>query len=205
MQFWLSYDNFKESLQLPVNPSSFALARGMSNTVITLAELGELNQIGELRLATTKIQSFFPQNYGPYCEYADIPVPEEAVEMIERWEASKKPIRLIVTGTNVNLSVSIENFDWSYQAKTMDIDFNLDLKEYRFVTVKAINDSSSARSSDRATPKTYTVKEGDTLWMIAKQTTGDGENWKTIYSANQTMIGVDPNSILAGQELVISV
>lgn len=205
MQFWLSFNNFKESLQLPVNPSSFSFVQGMRNTVLSLAELGELNQIGELGLGTIKIQSFFPKHYGPYCEYAAIPDPYEAAEKIKRWEDSKQPIRLIITETNINLPVSIESFEYGEQAKSRDVTFSLDLKEYRFITVKAISDTSSARPSDKETPKTYSVKDGDTLWMIAKQTTGNGDNWRNIYDVNQAVIGVDPNSIFAGQELVINV
>jgi LysM repeat protein len=50
--------------------------------------------------------------------------------------------------------------------------------------------------------RTYTVKEGDSLSLIAKEVYGDMGRWKEIYEANKDKIS-DPNLIDAGLELVI--
>ncbi|MEG0502742.1 MAG: LysM peptidoglycan-binding domain-containing protein [Cellulosilyticaceae bacterium] len=44
------------------------------------------------------------------------------------------------------------------------------------------------------------VKQGDTLWQIAKKMTGDGENYKAIASKNNIK---NPDKISVGQKLVI--
>lgn len=49
---------------------------------------------------------------------------------------------------------------------------------------------------------TYVVKKGDNLWKIAKETLGDGANYKAIFDANKDKIK-NPNKIYIGQELVI--
>ncbi|MFE0190822.1 transglycosylase family protein [Streptomyces sp. NPDC059008] len=46
----------------------------------------------------------------------------------------------------------------------------------------------------------YTVKAGDTLAKIAK---AHGTNWKSLYAANKSVIGGNPNLIFPGQQLSI--
>lgn len=205
MQFWLAYNNFAESLQLPVNPSSFELQQGMRHTTINIAELGDITQIGGVDLAKITLAGILPGTYGRHCEYQDIPDPYEAVELIERWAATKEPIRLIITDTPINLACSIESFNYGERAGSRDVEYTLALKEYRFIIIETVGSDADGRPSDKAVPSTYTVKSGDTLWMIAKMLTGDGDNWSAIYEANEDTIGADPNMIHPGQELVIDV
>jgi len=48
--------------------------------------------------------------------------------------------------------------------------------------------------------KKYVVKEGDDLWKIAQENYGSGFNAKDISTANKI---TDPNSIVAGQQLIL--
>ncbi len=61
--------------------------------------------------------------------------------------------------------------------------------------------SSSEASSD-ASPKTYTVKSGDSLSHIAKHVYGDSKQWHKIYEANRDQIK-NPDLIQAGWVLTI--
>jgi nucleoid-associated protein YgaU len=49
----------------------------------------------------------------------------------------------------------------------------------------------------------YTVKPGDSLWKIAEQSYGRGDQWRKIYEANKQVIGGNPNLIQPGQQLTI--
>ncbi len=53
-------------------------------------------------------------------------------------------------------------------------------------------------------PRSYTVKEGESLWMIAKrwEIYGDGRMWPQILEANSDTLS-DPNMIRPGQTLTI--
>ncbi|AZQ70272.1 LysM peptidoglycan-binding domain-containing protein [Streptomyces luteoverticillatus] len=65
--------------------------------------------------------------------------------------------------------------------------------------------SSTADTSDKNTTskKTMrTVREGDTLWDIAAQQLGSGEDWQRLYGANADKV-TDPDLIFPGQTLTV--
>ncbi|MFC1408371.1 transglycosylase family protein [Streptacidiphilus sp. N1-12] len=58
----------------------------------------------------------------------------------------------------------------------------------------------NSASSAQATGATYTVKSGDTLGTIAA---ANGESWQTLYAANTSTVGANPDLIFPGQVLSI--
>ena len=53
------------------------------------------------------------------------------------------------------------------------------------------------------TPRTHTVATGETLIVIAKTYYGSGDGWRSIYDANRSAIGPDPDTLAVGTRLVI--
>lgn len=209
MEFWLSYNNFAEKLQLPVNPGEFSLKTGNKNTVVDIQDKGELNLIGGEKLAEIQLASFFPARYAPYCAYQSIPAPYDAVALVEKWRKSGRPVRLIITDTPVNIAVAIEDFEHGEKGGTRDVGYTLTLREYRFIQLKQVGAQpvqegmSSPRPDEKETSKIYEVKPDDCLWLISQRVYGDGSRWQEIYNANQSTIGPDPGLIQPGQQLVI--
>jgi nucleoid-associated protein YgaU len=209
MEFWLSFDNFTEKLQLPVNPGVFRVFTGNSNNIVDIVALGELNLIGGERLAEVQLTSFFPRQWAPYCAYRSIPDPYDAVDQIEKWRQSKKPVRLIITDTPVNMACAIEGFEYGEQGGSRDVNYTLSLREYRFVEIRQVTDSvptgmSAPRPDTKPKPKTYEVRSGDSLYMIAKKIYGEGSKWRDLYADNKSVIGPDANLIKPGQQLVVA-
>ncbi|WP_411134911.1 transglycosylase family protein [Streptomyces sp. C10] len=64
------------------------------------------------------------------------------------------------------------------------------------------SEDRASRSSERksAGDGNYTVKAGDTLAKIAK---AHGTDWKSVYKANKSVIGGNPNLIIPGQQLTV--
>ena len=60
--------------------------------------------------------------------------------------------------------------------------------------------SSTTDPVRAATPRRYTVREGDTLSAIAKREYGDASEWRAIFEANRDRIE-DPDRIYPGQDL----
>ncbi|MEW2042281.1 LysM domain-containing protein, partial [Streptomyces sp. NPDC005534] len=58
----------------------------------------------------------------------------------------------------------------------------------------------AAHTNRSASRGDYTVREGDTLSVIAAR---HGTTWRKIYAANKAVIGGDPDLIVPGQRLDI--
>jgi len=58
------------------------------------------------------------------------------------------------------------------------------------------------RPKSSGSGKSYTVKKGDTLSLIARKFYGDAGQWKKIYQANHSKIK-NPNILISGTELII--
>lgn len=215
MEIWLSYNNYEQSLQLPVHPPEIRVVVANLNRVIPIAQAGEILAIGRSGLAELEIASHFPAEWRPYCAYSDIPRPYDAVALIDSWRLSRRPIRLTITETPINMPVAIDHFEWGERAGSRDVDYTLQLTEFRFVTVQRVDAfvvkapagagvaAATVRPDTKPQAKTYTVKSGDSLSTIAKRVYGDSSRWQQIYIANKQAIGSDPNKLKVGLVLVI--
>jgi nucleoid-associated protein YgaU len=215
IEFHLSYNNGAERLQLPVSPPNIRVANSHGYTDLNAAQLGEYTVIGKRQLSEFSFSSFFPRDYDPsYCAYTPLPAPWDCVKTIERWQRSGNPIRLTVTGTPINVAVTIRAFNYEPErgGSPGDIYYEIDLKEYVFVSYRtlayktdktAISSVTDSRPDTSAKSTNYTVVSGDSLWKIAAHQYGDGDKWRTIYNANKSVIGANPNLIRPGQRLVI--
>lgn len=209
-EFWFSFNNNEERLQLPVNPGEISISNRSNNETVSVSKIGEVSIIQEPTLKTFSFSSFFPAEYGPYCSYRRVPNPWSAVKDIERWKDSGKPVRFIITGTPVNFAVTIESFDYDEVGGDVGtINFSIMLREYRFVkprqlveqivfnepAVLAVTDS---RPDTKPPVKSYTVKPGDSLWKIAQKNLGNGARYPEIASLNGIKA---PYTIYPNQEL----
>lgn len=214
IEFWLSYNNGAEKLRLPVNPESLSVSSPFSHTDVQVAKLGEVSVFGERGLKEFSFSTFFPEYYNEtYCEYSKFPKPSACVATLEKWRDKRKPIRFIVTGTKVNIPVTIRDFSYEIERSGhgADIPFSLSLKEYRFLDVR----KEVTKKKDKQRPpvvnpdkpnnggSSYVVKKNDTLSKIAKSVYNDASKWRKIYDANKKLIGSNPNIIKVGAKLVI--
>jgi hypothetical protein len=55
-------------------------------------------------LQSVAFSSFFPRDYdSSYCVRKNIPDPWEAVDKINKWRDSGKPVKLLITETDINM------------------------------------------------------------------------------------------------------
>ena len=210
MDYYLSFNNNKERIRLPVIPSYFEVTIPHQNTTVNINELGEINLIGKTGLVSMTIESFFPNQQYSFCLYRDFQKPYEYIKQLLKWKDSGKPIRVIVTGTPINYAMAIESLIYSEVDGTGDVYFTLEVKEYKFIKTPSSNTLTTKNRTLLTTPTTqretkplathYTVQKGDTLWLIAKKVTGDGSNYKAIAQKNNI---TNPDKIYVGQKLVI--
>ena len=141
--------------------------------------------------------------------------------MIEKWQASSRPIRLIITGY-LNMAFAIESFEWTLEKGTGDIHFKLDLEEYRFANTAdnasnlPVNENTglTSRYDEGATNNVEAINDPDvvievmvksqedTLWHLSEVYLEDATRWKEIAELNGIQ---DPKTMQKGQVVKIKV
>ncbi|MCY7531047.1 LysM peptidoglycan-binding domain-containing protein [Bacillus altitudinis] len=188
-QLWISQG--KEKLRFPVLPSELEITNNVQNETVKVSSFGELTFIDVPSAKQVSFTSLLPKKYSPIAEYKSIPSPENAIAKIERMMRSKKSVRLIVTGTKINMTCSIESF--THKEGSYDIgdrEFTIELKEYKTASPRKIKRKKKAKQTkkkrpSKTPPKLYTVKKGDTLWAISGRFYGDSTKWRRIWNANK--------------------
>lgn len=188
----------------PVLPASYSVSDGQNNSTVNVNAIGDINLLGLPTLTEISWDGFFPHENADYVQdYSMNPV--ECVNRIKTM-MQKGVCDLHLLDVLAD-HVTIESFTHSEDDGTGDIKYSITLKKYIYITTKGVETVEIAQSRpDPETPrngKTYTVKEGDSLWQIARREC-NSDDWKSIYNANKATIGDNPNLIYPGQELTLS-
>lgn len=209
-EFWIKKKN-GSSLRLPVAPAEFNLSESVNIENENINNLGEVGLYGGNNLQKIELASFFPKKYHPYCQYKNIKKPYDCVNFINQSKEKGEPVRLLITGSNINKEFLIESFEYGEKDGTGDVYFTINFVEYKIIKIPKVKKSSSSSSPSKkpsrpskkpSKNKKYTVKKGDCLWNIAKKFYGKGSLYKKIYNANKSKIK-NPNRIYPGQVLII--
>lgn len=205
-------DGAGQDFVFPVNPEEITISRSKGVETVNIVSLGEYDFPAGEKVKEIAFSSFFPAAYDPgYCNYQDLPDPQEAMNRLTAMMNSGSPVRMIITGTAVNVLVTIAAHNSTFRGgEPGDVYFDLTARTWREMKIHTqaaaggtASNAKSARPDTKQPAKTYVVKAGDTLSKIAKLELGDSSKWQQIYSANQKTIGKDPNRIRPGQKLVI--
>lgn len=209
-EFWIKKKN-GSNLRLPVAPAEFNLSESVNIENENINNLGEVGLYGGNNLQKIELTSFFPKRYHPYCQYKSIKKPYDCVKFIKQPKEKGEPVRLLITGSNINKEFLIESFEYGEKDGTGDVYFTISFIEYKSIKIPKVKKSSSSSSPSKkpsrpskkpSKNKKYTVKKGDCLWNISKKFYGKGSLYKKIYNANKSKIK-NPNRIYPGQVLVI--
>lgn len=209
------YLKSEELFRFPVLPEEITIKYEGDNDNINVCGIGEVTIMQDMSASIISFSSFFPNQYFSGCNYTNIPDPSEAVDTIVAMVASKTPVKFTLTGNmNISMYCTISSFKTTEKGGDIgSVYYDITLKEYKEVTLKQITVNSttkiatisatSSRTDTTSTPSTYTVVSGDCLWNIAKKYYGSGSEYMTIYNANKSIIGSNPNLIYPGQVLTI--
>lgn len=140
-ELWLTYDTYKETIQIPVNPPELKIASGSQNDSFNVFNLGEVTVLQKPKAATFSFESFFPKLPGPYLDIIpdNLWDPELYVAQINLWRSEYHPVRFIVTDTEINTLCSIEDFSYSERAGDVGtIYYSITLKEYNVITPRVL-------------------------------------------------------------------
>lgn len=211
------FEQTGEEIQLPVPPSNLSLRVNNKNKTVDLLNLGEVNILKDAGLSDVSFTVLLPGQAYPFAIYAQgFQEPRFFLAKFEQYKTSKKPVRFIVSRVapwgaplfDTNMMVSFETYTIEEKAgEEGDVYVSLELKQYKeYLTQKVEltqieNEVMATIQSERPSkdpPKTYTVQEGDNLWIIAKKQLNNGARYMEIAKLNKLS---NPNLIRPGQVL----
>lgn len=197
----LWHNNGAERIYFAVNPSEISVSRPNRNRVASLAMGDTVNLWGGRGLREVTLTTFLPSLKSPFSNGND---PEAILSMLKRWQDSGDPVRLILSGSDINDAFLIEDVTEHLREGDRDVGISITLREYKFKSaLAALADSRlahAARPDERSLPQTYTVKDGDTLWSIACRFYGDGAYWQTLAAKNSI---ANPHTLQSGKVIVL--
>ena len=95
----LWHNNGEQQFSFTVNPESLSVSRPNCNRVETLAMGGTVNLWGGRGLREVRFTTFLPGKSSPFYDGTD---GAEALALLKGWQDSGDPIRMIVSGSDIN-------------------------------------------------------------------------------------------------------
>lgn len=193
----------------PVAPKKIVTETKVKNTVLTLIDGSEITLPGGRGLKNFSFDLLLPAAKYPFAMYdGEFNPPDYYIEKLEKICAENTPVWLDIYRTlpdvskayMTNLLVLPEKLTIEENAENgMDMVAKTVFTEYRSMEAGVIKDDGIApqkRDDDFETPYTYTIKQGDTLWTIAKIYLGSGDKYPYLIEINGLKA---PYTILPGQ------
>ena len=137
--FFFSFEN--EVVQLPINPPKVEVKYGSNNKSAEIVKLGEIILLRNRKLGSISFESFFPEEqwFPGIRTLGKFERPKFYKDFFLKIKDSGKPARLVVTGLDLNMLVSIEDFNYYHQAGDHeDMYYSLALKEYRPYNIRTL-------------------------------------------------------------------
>lgn len=220
----MAYRFYIGGMALPITPEKLEIDINNGNKTATIIDLGQINMLKRANLTEVSFEFLLPAHKYPFAQSSSVN-PQTFLNKLKKLKANRKKFQFIVTRTmpngkslfRTNLKCSLESYTIKEDAEKYgtDIAVSVKLKQYKAYSTKTVTitpqtettataTTTETRAADSspapASPQTYTVKKGDTLWAIAKKYYGDGSKYMTI--ANASGIS-NPDLINIGQVLTI--
>ncbi|HEX2927697.1 MAG TPA: LysM domain-containing protein [Ruminiclostridium sp.] len=203
-------------VQMPIAPSKVETKIKNQNKTMNLIDGNEVNIIKPPGLTEYSFELMIPKMQYPFADYPNgiFQNQQYYLNHFEKLKTDNKPFKFHIeyeTTQNGTFSrkitdvlVSLEEYSIVEDAGNgMDLTISVSLKQYREYKADKYKVPSSTGTGKAGTstkkkesPKSYTVKKGDTLWAICKKFLGDGSKYPQIAKLNGIK---NPNLIRIGQ------
>ena len=218
MAITLSVNNRETVMTLPVPPSSFKVSKPQSVEEFEVVSAKDLALIGTAKLKSIAFSSFFPVEGHNYAYLQNRSMwGWDYVYMIDIWIEQKLPIRLVISGTPINIAVAVDSFDYEIKSDG-DVWYSISFKEFnlledavsdngeeeltmsQYEELKASIDNLGAVVNALANPMIYNyIDENMPQWARASVQklidkgvlAGTGGGWDLNYDMLRTIVWLD--------------
>lgn len=191
-QILVKSEQFGEVI-IPVTPEKYQMTGGQKNKVVDITRVGEAIIFGMPKARTLTFSSFFPDlNHGYPFTVDDTKSPSELVEYFTKVKEARKPVRVIITDSPVNLMMGLMSFNYFEKDGTRDIYYELSFTEYKDLNIPSANNNKPVdektglkKRPEGDTPKKviWQKKAGDFL-DATKKAYGDYNHWRRVAKSN---------------------
>lgn len=191
-QILVKSEQFGEVI-IPVTPEKYQMTGGQKNKVVDITRVGEAIIFGMPKARTLTFSSFFPDLKHEYpFTVDDTKSPTELVEYFTKVKEARKPVRVIITDSSVNLMMGLMSFNYFEKDGTRDIYYELSFTEYKDLNIPSANNNKPVdektglkKRPEGDTPKkvTWQKKAGDFL-DATKKVYGDYNHWRRVVKSN---------------------
>ena len=194
------------SFALAANPKEVTVSSGAKLKTLELLNVGDIGVAGNRTVDKISISNaFLPAPGSPFYNGTS---PEVVLALMKKCKDAPMPVRIIISGTDINKQFWIETMAETYVEGDKDPHVSWNFSEYRKTTVLSVASLANGqtgtglnqRADTQQVPKSVTVKKGTTMCDLAKKYYGDGTRWKEIQAANG---GVNERKLQIGSTLVI--
>lgn len=168
------------TLTMPVTPPDFYVEEGRLTETLEMASFGQVNLPGLRSLFNERLEFLLPSSPRSYTAGGWTGDPYAAVDLLRQWSLDGDVLRLIATGTPVNVPVLLGPVRYGERDGTGDVYVTLELRQHRELAEERTEANPDTGNLIRSAPReeqaetACTVASGDTLWGICRRHYGDG-------------------------------
>lgn len=213
----MAYKMFLHGLMMPVCPGKVTVKVNSQNKTMSLLNGEEINLLKTPGLSDVSFELLLPHRAYPFSSAVVLP-PSYYLAYFQRLKQRDSGFQWILVRTKpgggmlhyTNMSVSLEDYSIVDDASEgLDTTVQIALKQWKSYGTKRADITqaedgslnavitSTRPASSAPSPSAYVTKAGDTLWNVAKQLTGSGDNWMAIAKRS----GLSTNTPDAGTQL----
>lgn len=208
------YRFYLAGVPLPVPPEKISYKIKNNNKTTDLMNGSSINVLRQPGLTDISFTVLIPARKYPFSHPEGFVEQDFFLTLLQELKMGLKPFkfnvhRILNSSTElseVDMTVSLEAYTITEEAEdTGDIKAEINLKEYneQLTSYYVLTDDGNAkevksRVSDKTAPDTYSVKNGDSLWAIAKLQLNDETKWKELAEKN----GIAPPYIVMPGQVI---
>lgn len=141
-EFNIYFEYNEQKIKIPINPEELTKNISVENETTEVVGIGEVSVIKSKKLMTLGIQSFILEKDKP----------ENFYSFFEKIKEDAKPVRIICKDFELNMLVSVVNFEWTVKAgEENDRYFNLELQEWKDYSPITITKEKATEKVDEQT------------------------------------------------------